>query len=139
MAPEGMSDPGHVDPRADIFALGAVGYFLLTGHSPFPGRTAIEVFAKERQGPPPPLAQWGVPPVPEALEAVLRRCLSFDRDRRPDTTDELEAQLEACRVPPWTREDAKRWWRERGPAAQAVVRAERQEGSRALSVGSRAS
>jgi len=139
MAPEGMSDPGHVDPRADIFALGAVGYFLLTGHSPFPGRTAIEVFAKERQGPPPPLAQWGVPPVPEALEAVLRRCLSFDRDRRPDTTDELEAQLEACRVPPWTREDAKRWWRERGPAAQAAVRAERQEGSRALSVGSRAS
>jgi serine/threonine-protein kinase len=139
MAPEGMSDPAHVDPRADIFALGAVGYFLLTGHSPFPGRTAIEVFAKERQGPPPPISEWGGQPVPEPLEAVLRRCLAFDRDRRPDTTDELEAQLEACRVPAWTREDAKRWWRERGPTALAAVRAERQEGSRALSVGSRAS
>ena len=75
MAPEGMSDPGSVDARSDIFALGAVGYFLLTGKSPFPGRTAIEVFKMERQGPPPPLslrrarararrARGGDPPVP---------------------------------------------------------------------------
>jgi serine/threonine-protein kinase len=139
MAPEGMSDPQHVDPRADIFALGAVGYFLLTGHSPFPGRTAIEVFAREKQGPPPSLAEAGVAGVPETLEAAIRRCLSFDRDRRPGTADELDALLEACRVAPWTREDAKRWWRERGPTALAAARAERQEGSRALSVGSRAS
>ena len=37
MAPEGMSDPTRIDVRADLFALGAVGYFLLTGRSPFPG------------------------------------------------------------------------------------------------------
>ncbi|HEX4440699.1 MAG TPA: CHASE domain-containing protein [Thermoanaerobaculia bacterium] len=139
MAPEGMSDPSHVDVRADIFALGAVGYYLLTGRSPFPGRTAIEVFAKERQGPPPPIADSGVPAVPEALEAALRRCLSFDRDRRPDTADELDGLLESCRVAPWTREQAKAWWREKGPAALESARAQRQEGSRALSVGSRAS
>ena len=57
MAPEGMSDPSKVDARADLFALGAVGYFLLTGQSPFPGRTAIEVFQLERQGPPAPLSK----------------------------------------------------------------------------------
>jgi serine/threonine-protein kinase len=139
MAPEGMSDPGKVDARADIFALGAVGYFLLTGRSPFPGRTAIEVFAKERQGPPPPISDSGVPPVPQALEEAIRRCLSFDRDRRPDTADELDGILESCRVAPWTREQAKAWWRDKGPAALAAARAERQEGSRALSIGSRAS
>jgi len=139
MAPEGMSDPTHVDVRADLFALGAVGYFLLTGRSPFPGRTAIEVFARERQGPPPPIADSGVPPVPEALEAAIRRCLSFDRDRRPDSADELDAILESCRVPGWTREQAKAWWREKGPVALAAARAERQEGVRALSVGSRSS
>jgi serine/threonine protein kinase len=134
-----MSDPTHVDVRADLFALGAVGYFLLTGRSPFPGRTAIEVFARERQGPPPPIADSGVPPVPEALEAAIRRCLSFDRDRRPDSADELDAILESCRVPGWTREQAKAWWREKGPVALAAARAERQEGVRALSVGSRSS
>ena len=139
MAPEGMSEPQRVDARADIFALGAVGYFLLTGRSPFPGRTAIEVFAKERQGPPAPMAEVGAPEVPEPLEAAIRRCLSFDRDRRPDTADELDAILESCRVPAWTRAQAAAWWREKGEAALAAARAERQEGVRALSIGSRAS
>jgi CHASE1-domain containing sensor protein len=139
MAPEGMSEPQRVDARADIFALGAVGYFLLTGRSPFPGRTAIEVFAKERQGPPPPMAELGAADVPEALEAAIRRCLSFDRDRRPETADELDAVIEACRVPAWTRAQAAAWWREKGEAALAAARAERQEGVRALSIGSRAS
>ena len=69
MAPEGMSDPSKVDARADLFALGAVGYFLLTGNSPFPGRTAIEVFRSERQGPPPPLTRAAPNAVPAPLEA----------------------------------------------------------------------
>ncbi|MBC8647686.1 MAG: serine/threonine protein kinase, partial [Thermoanaerobaculia bacterium] len=70
LAPEGMSDPAAVDVRADIFALGAVAYFLLTGRSPFPGRTAIEVFAMERRGPAAPgeLAPHNVPP---ALEETI--------------------------------------------------------------------
>ena len=61
------------DVRADLFALGAVGYFLLTGNSPFPGRTAIEVFRSERLGPPPPLARAAPNPVPAPLEETLRR------------------------------------------------------------------
>ncbi len=72
MAPEGMSDPTGVDARADIFALGAVGYFLLTGKAPFPGRTAIEVFKLERHGPPIPLAKASPVPVPEALDCGHR-------------------------------------------------------------------
>ena len=83
MAPEGMSSPSDVDARADLFALGAVGYFLLTGNSPFPGRTAIEVFKSERQGPPPPLSQAAPNPVPARLEEVIHRCLAFGRDDRP--------------------------------------------------------
>ena len=139
MAPEGMSEPQRVDARADIFALGAVGYFLLTGKSPFPGRTAIEVFARERQGPPPPMSEVGATAVPQPLEEAIRRCLSFDRDRRPASAEELDAILEGCRIAPWTRAQAAAWWREKGEAALAAARAERQEGTRALSVGSRAS
>ncbi len=73
MAPEGMSSPSDVDARADLFALGAVGYFLLTGKSPFPGRTAIEVFKSERQGPPPPLSRAAPNPVPSCLEETIHR------------------------------------------------------------------
>ena len=128
MAPEGMSDPTNVDARADIFGLGAAGYFLLTGNSPFPGRTALEVFKLEREGPPPPLARAAKNPVPPALEEALHRCLSFDRAGRPASAEELDAMLEACAVlPAWTVAEARAWWRRRGPAALATVAAEHEE------------
>ena len=137
MAPEGMSDPSQIDARADIFALGAVGYFLLTGKSPFPGRTAIEVFRMERQGPPPPLSKASLHPVPAPLEEVINRCLAFRRDDRPASAEALDAMLEACAVsPPWKTEDARAWWRDRGPAALEAVRAQRVERDQVLSLAS---
>jgi serine/threonine-protein kinase len=135
MAPEGMSDPSHVDARADIFALGAVGYFLLTGKSPFPGRTAIEVFRMERQGPPAPLSKASPNPVPAALDATIGRCLSFRRDDRPVSAEALDALLEACAVsPPWTVAQGRAWWRDHGSAALAAARAQRVERNEVLVV-----
>jgi CHASE1-domain containing sensor protein len=142
MAPEGMSDPAHVDARADIFALGAVGYFLLTGKSPFPGRTAIEVFRMERQGPPPPLSSASPNPVPSSLAETIGRCLSFTRDDRPVSAEALDAMLEACAVaPPWTVAQGRAWWRDRGTAALTAARAHRVERDEVLvlSGGDRAS
>jgi CHASE1-domain containing sensor protein len=137
MAPEGMSDPGHVDVRADLFALGAVGYFLLAGKSPFPGRTAIEVFRLERQGPPPPLSRAAVHSVPAALEEVISRCLAFHRDERPCSADALDGMLEACAVEPrWTVAQARAWWRDKGPTALAAVQAQREERTGVLSLAS---
>jgi len=137
MAPEGMSDPTLVDARSDIFALGAVGYFLLTGKSPFPGRTAIEVFRMERRGPPPPFSTASPHAVPASLEDLLGRCLAFRREERPDSAEALDAMLEACAVrPPWSREDAGAWWRDRGPAALAAGRADRVERDQVLSLAS---
>jgi serine/threonine-protein kinase len=138
MAPEGMSDPAQVDARADIFALGAVGYFLLTGKSPFPGRTAIEVFRMERQGPPPPLSGVARHPVPASLEETIGRCLSFRREDRPESAEALDAMLEACAVaPPWKVQDARAWWGERGSTALAAARAQREEREGALSLEDR--
>src|SRR5262249_41610210 len=135
MAPEGMSSPATVDARADIFALGAVGYFLLSGHSPFPGRTAIEGFRAERQGPPAPLSHAARHPGTPAPADLLVCCLSSRRDDRPASANELEARLEACSVnPAWTLEDAAVWWRERGPEALAAARAQREERPQLLAV-----
>ena len=137
MAPEGMSDPSSVDARADLFALGAVGYFLLTGASPFPGRTALEVFAMERRGPPPPLSHAAKMPVPDSLQRVIAQCLAFRREDRPASAEILDEMLGACAVsPPWTREDARDWWRRRGREALGTVRAESDESARLLVLSS---
>ncbi|MGH9399267.1 MAG: CHASE domain-containing protein, partial [Thermoanaerobaculia bacterium] len=56
LAPEGVTSPGSVDARLDIYALGAVAYFLLSGSPPFTGSTAIEIYARQRRGSPPPPA-----------------------------------------------------------------------------------
>ncbi len=137
MAPEGMTDPTQVDARADIFALGAVGYFLLTGKSPFVGRTAIEVFRMERQGPPPPLSRVARHPVPASLDEIIGRCLAFRREDRPGSAEALDTLLEECDVAPqWKVENARAWWRDRGPAALAAARARREEQDRVLVLAS---
>ncbi|MEP6993332.1 MAG: CHASE domain-containing protein [Acidobacteriota bacterium] len=137
MAPEGMSDPSSVDVRADLFALGAVGYFLLSGVSPFPGRTAIEVFTMERKGPPPALSVAAPNPIPARLEQIILGCLAIAREDRPASAEALDAMLAACGVEPaWTREDGQEWWRERGPAALATARAQREETNQFLVLSS---
>jgi serine/threonine-protein kinase len=137
LAPEGMTEPTRVDARADLFALGAVGYYLLTGASPFPGRTAIEVFQRERQGAPRPLALTARYPVPPALERVILDCLAFRREDRPASVEALDGMLETCAVEcPWRPDEARAWWRDRGPAALETSRAKRREGGRMLVVSS---
>ena len=140
MAPEGMTDPGGVDARADLFALGAVGYFLLTGAAPFPGRTAIEVFTRERQGPADPLSGAAPNPVPACLDETIQRCLAFRREDRPSSAEALDAMLEACiAAPPWGLDEARAWWQDKGPAAlrrAAAQREEREERGRFLMLSS---
>jgi hypothetical protein len=130
MAPEVIRDPQHLDPRSDIYALGAVGYYLLTGRNVFEGRTSIEVLSHHLHSEPvAPSVRLGEP-VPADLEAVLLDCLKKDPAQRPPGADELRRRLQACRdVGPWPLADARKWWDRHTEAVRARRKIEADAGS----------
>ncbi len=111
--PPEMASGEPVDARADLYALGCVGYFLLTGRLVFEGENALQMMIKHLQARPvPPSERVGIA-VPPSLERVILSCLEKDRDHRPASAADLSDQLEASDVGPrWTQMDARRWWSE---------------------------
>ena len=94
MAPEQLDASAPVDQRADIYAVGAVLYEMLTGRPPFWGNAAeVQQALANRRAPPPSRYVPGVPP---ALEAMILRCLAKDPQRRFGSVDELIAAFEAA-------------------------------------------
>jgi len=101
-APELVADPTRPTPAADQFALGAVGYFALTGRPPFPGPTLTDRLLAREDGPPAPVAVVN-PDVPAALAAVIDRMLRpdpADRFALPEEAREELAAVAAEPVPP---------------------------------------
>jgi serine/threonine-protein kinase len=127
LAPEGVTSPGSVDARLDIYALGAVAYFLLTGSPPYTGATAIEIYARQRRGPPPPPAGPGGRAIAPELAELILECLAFKAEARPASAREIARRLESCPgVETWTEELAFSWWAERSPTVEAAARAARE-------------
>jgi serine/threonine-protein kinase len=121
MAPESITSPGEVDVRADIYAIGAVGYFLLAGAPPFEGSTVTEVMHRlVRDRPRPPSSRLGGE-VPPKLEALVLACLEKNPQRRPASAADLLAALEALALEPWTIASARTWWREASRAEPAAA------------------
>ncbi len=115
MAPETITDPQHVDGRADLYALGAVGYCLLTGHNVFEGRSSIEVMSQHlHREPTRPSLRLGAP-LPTDLEDVLLACLKKAPAERPADAAALRKRLKACQgLGSWEPEDAQAWWDRHG-------------------------
>ena len=115
MSPETLLDPEDVEPRCDVYALGCVAYFLLTGDHVFRGRTIVEVCGQHLHSEPEPMIERGAE-VPESLEALVRRCLAKDPKERP-TTEALSRELgsmEAAEWATWSDTDSAGWWQEHG-------------------------
>jgi CHASE1-domain containing sensor protein len=110
MAPESIRSPDRIDPRSDLYALGAVGYFLLTGTQVFTGRNMVEVCGHHLHTEPVPPSRRAPAPIPEALERVILACLAKDPEARPASARGLLAALEAVDGEPWTQEAAREWW-----------------------------
>jgi eukaryotic-like serine/threonine-protein kinase len=113
MSPEAIVQPHNVDAATDIYALGAVAYFLLTGEPPFTGSTVVEVCMRHMHSiPPPPSERAAVPP---DLEALILSCLAKDKAGRPPSAAALAATLESCAdAHGWTSTRAEAWWATRG-------------------------
>jgi hypothetical protein len=109
MSPEQVTGE-EVEQRSDLFSLGAVAYFLLTGRLPFEGKNALAVmYARIKEAVTPPSAHCA--DVPQDLEGVVLRCLAVERENRFADAKALQKALAACRCAgEWDEERAKDWW-----------------------------
>ena len=104
------------DERSDLYALGCVGYWMLTGRTVFAGDPMAMMLHHVRDAPQPP-STFAPGPVPERLEQIVLACLEKSPKLRPESAMDLWHQLGEVRVgTPWTAERAESWWREYLPA-----------------------
>ena len=123
MSPEMALGKKTVDARADIYSLGCVGYWLLTGQLVFEGNIPMAVLLAHIQNPPIPPSQRTELEIPADLERVILACLEKDPAQRPQSAQELARMLEACRVAgDWSRDQAENWWRTHAPSLAAPLR-----------------
>ncbi len=127
MAPEAIERPDAVDARADLYAVGAVGYFLLTGKPVFEGQSVVEICMKQVKEPPlPPSERLGRPIAPD-LEAVLLTCLAKSPDDRVQSARDLVRLLKRAAATAWTDADADAWWDRRAGIKTPLPSAETRE------------
>jgi eukaryotic-like serine/threonine-protein kinase len=111
MSPEAIQAPERVDARSDLYALGAVAWFLLVGRPPFEGKSIVEVCSRHMHVAPehPSLARRS--PIPADLEEAVLNCLAKRPEDRPADARALRRQLEkSSAAGAWTSERAAEWW-----------------------------
>jgi serine/threonine-protein kinase len=112
MSPEQAAGKSAIDARSDIYSLGAVAYFLLTGQPPFVRETAMMMMMAHAYEPVIPPTRLR-PEIPLDLQEIVLRCLEKNPDHRFADAQSLEEALAACETAEqWTEERAGRWWRE---------------------------
>ncbi|MET0387537.1 MAG: serine/threonine-protein kinase [Polyangiales bacterium] len=111
MAPEAITEPERIDARADLYALGAVGYFLLTGQDVFTGRNIVEICSHHLHSAPVAPSSRAAQPVPADLEALILGCLAKRPEERPADARAMQTALRACAdAGRWTETDAQRFF-----------------------------
>ena len=119
MSPERLTAPETVDARSDVYSLGAVAYYLLSGATLFPYES-VELLHHVVNEEPKPLTQM-CEGVPHPLADLVMRCLSKEPDERPESAAALSGGLRVLAAElPWDGEDALRFWRDRRPGKEGL-------------------
>ncbi|MBI3147488.1 MAG: serine/threonine protein kinase [Betaproteobacteria bacterium] len=111
MAPERLLDPKVVDPRTDLYGVGCIGFFLLTGRRPFEATLDADLAQQVLHVPAPRAAPNSIFSVPTRLDDLIDRALAKDMTLRPESAAAFAAELEGiAKAAPWHREPARLWW-----------------------------
>ncbi|HET9373126.1 MAG TPA: serine/threonine-protein kinase [Vicinamibacterales bacterium] len=120
MAPELAFGQAVIDGRADLYAVGCVGYWLLTGQMVFKAETSMATILAHVRNEPEPPSHKSKYPVPTALDEVILQCLAKKPSGRPPDAQTLDRMLAAIQTAgTWTTDDARRWWDEHHPVTKA--------------------
>lgn len=118
MAPELVTGGENVDGRADLYSLGCVAFWLLTGRLVFPSKSAMRMMVSHARDEPPAPSSVSELSIPAALDEVVLRCLAKDPDDRPQSASELAELLDAVECESsWDEEAARPWWDTHLPVA----------------------
>jgi serine/threonine protein kinase len=129
IAPECLDDPTTVSARSDIYAVGAVAFYLLTGRDLFVAANPMEIFRRVTSDARPRPSDCVPQGIPSELDELVFRCVAKDPAERPDSARDMLTTVTSLAINHvWSEEDADRWWREHGhdrplsPAARSGVR-----------------
>jgi eukaryotic-like serine/threonine-protein kinase len=111
MAPEVAMGAANIDGRTDIYSVGCLAYWLLTGQLVFENGNAMQIMFAHATNQPAPPSRRTEQVIPPALDEAVMACLEKDPGHRPASADELRRRLHAVSLPePWDRDAASRWW-----------------------------
>ncbi|MEM7393777.1 MAG: serine/threonine-protein kinase, partial [Verrucomicrobiota bacterium] len=115
MAPEAFKASSKIDPRTDIYSLGVLAYFLLTGKTPFMGKTIKDLArAHLKEAPPPP--SHHVKTIPADMEDLILQCMEKKPENRPQSAETLQDALHGIKdIGAWTRRETRDWWHQHLP------------------------
>jgi DNA-binding NtrC family response regulator len=110
LAPELVSHSAF-DGRADIYSLGCVAFWLLTGRPPFAGAEPMELLKQHMEATPLPPSALAPDPIPQDLDELVTACLAKDPSMRPPSAEQLLSRLDNLSVAQWwSQQRARAWW-----------------------------
>jgi serine/threonine-protein kinase len=111
MAPERLRNPADVDARADIYAVGALGFLMLTGRKLFESADDLELTTKILNDEPPRASEVAPQALPAELDLIVTACVEKKRELRPQRVADLGEALDALAIEHrWTQREAQDWW-----------------------------
>jgi len=111
MAPECLADPSRASPQSDLYALGVVAFYLLSGQRLFAGKSPLDILNRVMNEPPRLASEATAADIPRELDDLVHACVSKNPDERPASAHDMLAVVHALAAKhPWSQASANRWW-----------------------------